>query len=361
MTSKSPVRSCEDVDEAALTYAEVKALCTGNPYIKEKMDLDIQVSKLKLLKANHTSQKYRLEDDISKNYPRRIADLKGRIQGYEIDIEHLKKSKAELVERVKSVEAEQKSLQETEQVSIPEIRKNDEKGEKSEILEKKDEVKEPFEIQIASKTYTERKEAGAALIDMCKGMKSFHDSLQVGEYHGFKLSVSFDAFEKKFDLAIKGAMTYHMDIGSDPVGNMTRLNNVLSGIESKLEKAKEQLANTETQLETAKVEVTKPFKQEEELTQKLDRLNELNALLNMDETGAEKDEVLEEKAEDVCNEHTEKSKEAAIIDDTEKKGNVTSIFDRISEKKSQVDLKQADNRITVSNSIDNKHKNEQVI
>nr|MCR5104996.1 DEAD/DEAH box helicase family protein [Eubacterium sp.] len=361
MTSKSPVRSCEDVDEAALTYAEVKALCTGNPYIKEKMDLDIHVSKLKLLKANHTSQKYRLEDDISKNYPRKIADMKGRIQGYEIDIAHLKESKAELAERVKTQETEQISFQEAEQVSIPEIRKNDAKGEKSEISEKKDEVKEPFEIQIASKTYTERKEAGAALIDMCKGMKSFHDSLQVGEYHGFKLSVSFDAFEKKFDLAIKGAMTYHMDIGSDPVGNMTRLNNVLSGIESKLEKAKEQLSNTETQLETAKMEVTKPFKQEEELAQKLDRLNELNALLNMDETGNEKDEVTEEKAEDVCSEHTGKSKEVALLDEAEKKGNVTSIFDRISEKKNQVDLKQADNKITVSNSIDNKHKNEQVI
>ena len=341
MTSKSPVRSCEDVDEAALTYAEVKALCTGNPYIKEKMDLDIQVSKLKLLKANHTSQKYRLEDDISKNYPRRIADLKGRIQGYEIDIEHLKESKAELAERVKSVEAEQISLQETEQVSIPEIRKNDEKGEKSEILEKKDEVKEPFEIQIASKTYTERKEAGAALIDMCKGMKSFHDSLQAGEYHGFKLSVSFDAFEKKFDLAIKGAMTYHMDIGSDSVGNMTRLNNVLSGIESKLEKAKEQLANTETQLETAKVEVTKPFKQEEELAQKLDRLNELNALLNMDETGAEKDEVLEEKTEDVCKEHT---------NDNSEKSEVTSIFERIADKKNVIEAKEKNdiNNISIS-------------
>ena len=396
MTSKSPVRSCEDVDEAALTYAEVKALCTGNPYIKEKMDLDIQVSKLKLLKANHTSQKYRLEDDISKNYPKKIADLKGRIQGYEIDMNHLKESKAELAERVKA--------EEPERASIPEIRKNDEndknsgflslnptkeeKTENSTFNDKRDDAreKEPFEIKIGNTTYTERKEAGTALIEMCRGMKHANVSMEVGEYHGFKLSVSFDAFERKFDLSIKGAMTYHIDVGTDPVGNMTRLNNVLSGAEGKLEKAKEQLANTETQLETAKVEVTKPFKQEEELAQKLDRLNELNALLNMDETGADQieesnrveahDEQVEEsnqvevgesqkQSEDVCTEHTEKSQEATSLDESEKsikatlldksentedkpsdKVVITSIFGRIAEKKSLIEAKEKDEKST---------------
>ena len=339
MTSKSPVRSCEDVDEAALTYAEVKALCTGNPYIKEKMDLDIQVSKLKLLKANHTSQKYRLEDDISKNYPKKIADLKGRIQGYEIDMNHLKESKAELAERVKT--------EELEQTSIPEIRKNDEKDENSGFLslnttkdektenstfnDKKEETKEPFEIRIGNTTYTERKDAGTALIEMCRGMKHANVPMGVGEYHGFKLSVSFDAFERKFDLSIKGAMTYHIDVGTDPVGNMTRLNNVLGSIEGRLEKAKDQLANTETQLETAKVEVTKPFKQEEELAQKLDRLNELNALLNMDETGANQVEESEEVGQ---------SKESK--DKTSDKVVVSSIFDRIAEKKSLIEAKDKD-------------------
>ena len=340
MTSKSPVRSCEDVDEAALTYAEVKALCTGNPYIKEKMDLDIQVSKLKLLKANHTSQKYRLEDDISKNYPKKIADLKGRIQGYEIDMNHLKESKAELAERVKT--------KEPEQTSIPEIRKNDEKDENSGFLslnttkdektenstfnDKKEETKEPFEIRIGNTTYTERKDAGTALIEMCRGMKHANVPMGVGEYHGFKLSVSFDAFERKFDLSIKGAMTYHIDVGTDPVGNMTRLNNVLGGIEGKLEKAKEQLANTEIQLETAKVEVTKPFKQEEELAQKLDRLNELNALLNMDESGADQEETNE----------VEVSESQESKDKTSDKVVVSSIFDRIAEKKSLIEAKDKD-------------------
>ena len=357
MTSKSPVRSCEDVDEAALTYAEVKALCTGNPYIKEKMDLDIQVSKLKLLKANHTSQKYRLEDDISKNYPKKIADLKGRIQGYEIDMNHLKESKAELAERVKT--------KEPEQTSIPEIRKNDEKDENSEFLslnttkdektenstfnDKKEETKEPFEIRIGNTTYTERKEAGIALIEMCRGMKHANVPMGVGEYHGFKLSVSFDAFERKFDLSIKGAMTYHIDVGTDPVGNMTRLNNVLGGIEGRLEKAKDQLANTETQLETAKVEVTKPFKQEEELAQKLDRLNELNALLNMDETGA--DEV-------------DETNELGDSQDESDKVVVTSIFDRIAKKESLIEAKKKDEKSSDIQKKDpeiNDKKNQQAI
>jgi len=248
MTSKSPVRSCEDVDEAALTYAEVKALCTGNPYIKEKMDLDIQVSKLKLLKANHTSQKYRLEDDIAKRFPAQIAEYKGRIAGYKKDISMLAESK----------------------------------------------VEDSFEIKIGGTVYTERKEAGEALIEMCKNTKAFREPLEVGEYCGFKLAVTFDAFDRKFDLNVKGAMTYHMDVGTDPTGNMTRLNNTLGSIESRLEKATTQLANVETQLETAKVEVTKPFKQEQELSEKLNRLNELNALLNMDETGDSRDELSEE-------------------------------------------------------------------
>ena len=357
MTSKSPVRSCEDVDEAALTYAEVKALCTGNPYIKEKMDLDIQVSKLKLLKANHTSQKYRLEDDISKNYPKKIADLKGRIQGYEIDMIHLKESKAELAERV--------NKEESEQISIPNIRTNEENDKKTELSslnvtknekaendifnDKKEETKEPFEIKIGNTTYTERKEAGTALIEMCRGMKHANVPMGVGEFHGFKLSVSFDAFERKFDLSIKGAMTYHIDVGTDPVGNMTRLNNVLGGIEGKLDKAKEQLANTETQLETAKVEVIKPFKQEEELAQKLDRLNELNALLNMDETGA--DEV-------------EETNELGDSQEESDKVVVTSIFDRIAKKESLIEAKKKDEKSSDIQKKDpeiNDKKNQQAI
>ena len=163
MTSKSPVRSCEDVDEAALSYAEVKALATGNPYIKEKMDLDIQVSKLKLMKANHTSQKYRLEDNITQHYPHQIAIFKERIEGFTADMEKYAKNKPE--------------------------------------------DKEQFFMQVGGKPYTDKKEAGTAIIAMCKEIKGINASADVGEYLGFKLNVTFDSFNNKFVMNVKGAMS----------------------------------------------------------------------------------------------------------------------------------------------------------
>ena len=213
MTSKSPVRSCEDVDEAALTYAEVKALATGNPYIKEKMDLDIQVSKLKLMKANHTSQKYKLEDNIAKHYPQQIAILKERIEGMEADIQ-------------------------TAKANLPAD-------------------KEQFLMKVGDKVYTDKKEAGAALVEMCKEMKTVNVPATVGEYAGFKMAVSFDSFNHKFVMNLKG----------------------------QLSEAQTKLETVQRQLETAKAEVTKPFAQEAELAEKLERLSALNALLNMDEKG----------------------------------------------------------------------------
>ncbi|WP_138347636.1 helicase [Roseburia hominis] len=241
MTSKSPVRSCEDVDEAALSYAEVKALATGNPYIKEKMDLDIQVSKLKLMKANHTSQKYRLEDNITQHYPHQIAVYKERIEGFTADIEKYAKNKPE--------------------------------------------DKEQFFMQVGGKPYTDKKEAGTAIIAMCKEIKGINASADVGEYLGFKLNVTFDSFNNKFVMNVKGAMSHPMEVGSDPLGNITRINNVLEAMPSQLEEAQTKLSNVEHQLETAKAEVDKPFPQEAELSEKLERLAELNALLNMDEKG----------------------------------------------------------------------------
>ena len=243
MTSKSPVRSCEDIDDAALTYAEVKALATGNPYIKEKMDLDIQVSKLKLMKANHTSQKYRLEDDIAKRYPMQISALKERIAGLKADI--------------------------------------------ADYNARKPADKELFAMTVAGKTYEDRKEAGTALIAVCKEMKAVNTPVAVGEYLGMKMTASFDSFLRKFSLTLKGNLSHTIDIGSDPSGNITRINNVLEGMTKQLEEAVAKLENVEHQLETAKVEVVKPFAQEAELAEKLDRLAELNALLNMDEKGDE--------------------------------------------------------------------------
>ena len=241
MTSKSPVRSCEDVDEAALSYAEVKALATGNPYIKEKMDLDIQVSKLKLMKANHTSQKYRLEDNITQHYPHQIAIFKERIEGFTADMEKYAKNKPE--------------------------------------------DKEQFFMQVGGKPYTDKKEAGTAIIAMCKEIKGINASADVGEYLGFKLNVTFDSFNNKFVMNVKGAMSHPMEVGSDPLGNITRINNVLEAMPVQLEEAQTKLSNVEHQLETAKAEVDKPFQQEAELSEKLERLAELNALLNMDEKG----------------------------------------------------------------------------
>ncbi len=241
MTSKSPVRSCEDVDEAALSYAEVKALATGNPYIKEKMDLDIQVSKLKLMKANHTSQKYRLEDNITQHYPHQIAIFKERIEGFTADMEKYAKNKPE--------------------------------------------DKEQFFMQVGGKPYTDKKEAGTAIIAMCKEIKGINASVDVGKYLGFKLNVTFDSFNNKFVMNVKGTMSHPMEVGTDPLGNITRINNALEAMPAQLEEAQTKLSNVEHQLETAKAEVDKPFPQEAELSEKLERLAELNALLNMDEKG----------------------------------------------------------------------------
>jgi len=241
MTSKSPVRSCEDVDEAALTYAEVKALATGNPYIKEKMDLDIQVSKLKLMKANHTSQKYRLEDNIAKHYPQQITILKERISGMQADIQAAK-------------------------ANLPVD-------------------KEQFSMKVGDKLYTDKKEAGTALVEMCKEIKTVNAPAVIGEYAGFKMAVSFDAFNHKFVMNLKGQLSHNLEVGSDPIGNIARINHALESMPKQLMEAQTKLETVEHQLETAKVEVTKPFAQEAELAEKLERLSALNALLNMDEKG----------------------------------------------------------------------------
>ena len=241
MTSKSPVRACEDVDDVALSYAEIKALATGNPYIKEKMDLDIQVSKLKLMKANHTSQKYRLETDIAKNYPMQITAAKERLEGLKADAQAVKP-----------------------------------------LLEN---GKEEFSMTIGGKAYTDRKEAGTALIAACAGLKAVKTSGQVGEFYGFQMSAEFDSFNQKYMLTLKRQCSYKIEVGKDTLGNLQRISNALSGIERKEAETQQKLETLQQQLETAKEEVAKPFEKEQELAEKSERLAELNALLNMDEKG----------------------------------------------------------------------------
>ena len=242
MTSKSPVRACEDVDDAALSYAEIKALATGNPYIREKMDLDIQVSKLKLMKANHTSQKYRLETDIAKNYPVQIAAQKEQIAGLRADREAVKP-----------------------------------------ILEEKE--KDNFSMMIGGKTYTDRKEAGTAILAACAGLKAVKSNGQIGEFHGFSLNASYDSFYQTYKLTIKRQCSYQIEIGKDVLGNLQRISNALTGIEKRLTEAEQKMENLLSQLATAQEEVAKPFPKEAELTEKMERLAELNSLLNMDEKG----------------------------------------------------------------------------
>ena len=241
MTSKSPVRACDDVDDTALTYAEIKALATGNPHIKEKMDLDIQVSKLKLMRANHTSQIYSLESDIARRYPAEITAAKERIAGLKADLA----------------------------VAKP-------------LLEQD---KEKFSITVEDRVYTDRKEAGSAILAACAAMKIAKTEGQIADLGGFAISSRFDAFAQTFKLTIKRQSSYTIELGSDPAGNIQRILNALASIEKALPQVERRLETLQQQLAEAKEEVQRPFPQEAELNEKSARLAELNALLDMDEKG----------------------------------------------------------------------------
>jgi len=238
MTSKSPVRSAEDVDEQALSYAEIKALASGNPMIKEKMDLDIEVSKLKLLKANHLSQKYALEDAISKGFPKQIAETQARIAGYGADIATVKENTHPNGDGFSP-------------------------------------------LTLAGVTHADKKEAGAALLTMCQTMLS-PEATQIGSYRGLTLELAFDTFAREYRLTMIGQLRHTVTLGTDVFGNLQRMDNALEGLPIKEQTCREQLSNLQTQLETAKVEVQKPFPREAELNTKTARLEELNTLLNLD-------------------------------------------------------------------------------
>ncbi len=267
MTSKSPVRSAEDIDETALSYAEVKALATGNPFIKEKMDLDIQVSKLKLLKGNHLSQRYALEDRLLKHYPQQIKTTEERISGYEKDL----------------------TLYEQHSVLEP--------------TEANTEDSQFAGMTVKNVAYTEKAKAGAAILEACKLMTS-PEPQELGSYMGFPMLFSFDSFHKQYQITLQGALSHTVSLGTDIYGNITRLNNALAEIPKKLEYCREKLITLRQQVETAKEQIEIPFEEEQELQTKSTRLAELNILLNMDKRENEvldgepdeESELLEKKA-----------------------------------------------------------------
>ena len=238
MTSKSPVRSAEDVDDQALSYAEIKALASGNPLIKEKMDLDIELTKLKLLKSSHLSQRYSMEDAISKTFPKSIAETQERLAGYGADIAAVKAHTAP-----------------NEDGFSP--------------------------MTLAGKVYTEKKAAGAELLVMCQNMLT-PEAMQIGSYRGLTLELSFDSFSQEYRLTMIGQLRHVVTLGTDVFGNIQRMDNLLESLPLKEQACREKLSDLHNQLETARVEVLKPFPREEELQAKLARLEELNALLNMD-------------------------------------------------------------------------------
>ena len=251
MTSKSPVRSAEDIDETALSYAEIKMLATGNPYIKEKMDLDIQVQKLKMLKSNFLSEKYGLEDKVIKFYPQQIAYLKSRVEGLTKDVETAK-------------------------------------------LHPKPIDEQPLGMTVSGVSYSEKAEAGQAIINTCKSMNS-PDAIPLGEYRGFQMELYFDTVQRNYVVKLKGETSRDVPLGDDSHGNIVRIDNGIERFEEALADTKNSLENTEKQFETTKQEIEKPFAKEEELRAKTARLDELNILLNMDKkeneiVGGEPDE-----------------------------------------------------------------------
>ena len=251
MTSKSPVRSCDDVDETALSFAEIKALCAGDPRIKEKMDLDIEVSKLKLMKAGHQSRQFRLEDQILKEFPAEIEQCKGYIEGFKEDMQTLS------------------------EYPIPE---------------------EGFiGMTVRGDYLTDKENAGAALIDALKEAKIF-EAVHIGEYRGMQMYLSVEDFGKNHILTLKGKMSHRVELGKDPRGNLIRIENALNAIPERLKSTETRLETLENQMADAKAELGKPFEREEELQQKSARLNELNIELNMDEHGGKEDMLPDDSA-----------------------------------------------------------------
>ena len=236
MTSKNPARSAEDIDSIALSYAEIKSLTTGDKRIKEKMDLDVQVNKLKLLKANHTSQLYYLQDKIAIQYPKMI------------------KNNEQTIERLEQATA---------------------------IVQQYPKQENDFSMTLQQRNFTEKKEAGEKILSLCKTITSTEQSLLIGSFRGFEMKLSFQG--KHFEITLEQANDYRIELGEDALGNITRINNAIDNIPRLLEKQKEKLQRIHSEVEKTKIEIEKPFLQEEELKQKSKRLAELNAELDMEQ------------------------------------------------------------------------------
>ena len=249
MTSKSPVRSCEDVDETSLSYAEIKALCAGNPLIAEKMNLDIDIARLRMLKADYQSQRFRLEDDLLKNFPKKIAAINERIADLESDIKlyetfNKKASNIQMSGGAASVTAKFAGM------------------------------------TILGKTFSEKEPAAKALLDACKELDTASDS-PVGQYMGFDMYLDFDSFSKNFNLSLRASATYKVELGSDSFGNITRINNALSSLPERLAETKSNLESTLLQQQAANEELDKPFELASELAEKEQKLAEINTQLDI--------------------------------------------------------------------------------
>lgn len=262
MTSKTPDRTADDIDEKALSYGEIKALATGNKHILEKTQLDSEVAKLKIVRQSYQSQIYDLEDKITRSYPNKIKEIQEKIQALEDDVKQL---------------------------------------EENTILNEDGFSK----MKIKGVEYTDKEQAGKAILEACK-TKMNPDLEEIGEYRGFKLELGFNSLEKQFTMTMKNKYSYSIFLGSDIYGNITRINNALDGIKDKIPDQKLRLEDIEKQLETAKIEVQKPFPKELELKEKMKKLEELNILLKIDE---KEKQVLDTGSEEIENDEKEKEKE----------------------------------------------------
>lgn len=262
MTSKTPDRTADDIDEKALSYGEIKALATGNKHILEKTQLDSEVAKLKMVRQSYQSQIYDLEDKITRSYPNQIKEIQEKIQALEDDVKQL---------------------------------------EENTILNEDGFSK----MKIKGVEYTDKEQAGKAILETCK-TKTNPDLEEIGEYRGFKLELGFNSLEKQFTMTMKNKYSYSIFFGSDIYGNITRINNALDGIKDKIPDQKLRLEDIEKQLETAKIEVQKPFPKELELKEKMKKLEELNILLKIDE---KEKQVLDTGSEEIENDEKEKEKE----------------------------------------------------
>ena len=309
MTSKTPVRVAEDVDEATLNYAEIKALATGNPLIREKMDLDVEVSKLKMLESNFKSNLYKMEDKVAKVYPKEIENLKEKIENLKKDIEKVEPYRDEKI--AKTEEYAQTTLE-----NIGENKKETEGKADKETLSKF------TSLTLSGRKYTDKKQAGEFLINRIKGIKKLDDfrfeEVKIGEYRNFELLAYYDSFSNQYKFNLKGEENHYGEFGTDGIGNITRMDNVLDRLPERLEQTLGKLDETQKQLETAKLEIQKKFPQADLLKEKTLRLAEVNHLLDMgqkEEVNGQKNSLLEEVKEELIHFLNKEYDEAHSIED----------------------------------------------